>query len=119
MRVHFLGTGGDHPNERRHTACIMLPAARVIFDARTSFFRVASRLTTRELHIFLTHAHLDHITGLTYFLVPMLTGRIDRAVVHSAPEYLSAVQAHLFSQPVFPVKPGYEFRPLEARVVLP
>src|SRR5262245_12643426 len=119
MRVHLLGTGGYHPNERRHTACIMLPDGGVIFDAGTSFFRVASRLATRELHIFLTHAHLDHIAGLTYFLVPLLTGKVDRAVVYSAPEYLSAVQAHLFSQPVFPVKPSYEFRPLEARVVLP
>jgi ribonuclease BN (tRNA processing enzyme) len=97
----------------------MLPEAGVIFDAGTSFFRVASFLATRDLHIFLTHSHLDHIAGLTYFLVPMLTGRVSRAVVHSAPEYLEAVQSHLFSQPVFPVKPGYEFRPLDARVILP
>lgn len=119
MRVHFLGTGGYHPNERRHTACIMLPEAGVLFDAGTSFFRVAPRLATRELNIFLTHSHLDHIAGLTYFLVPMLSGQVARAVVHSAPEYLDAVQTHLFSQPVFPVKPGYEFRPLETRVALP
>src|SRR5215471_397172 len=119
MRLHFLGTGGYHPNERRHTACLMLPEAGVVFDAGTSFFRVADRLATRELQIFLTHAHLDHIAGLTYFIVPMLSGRLDRAVVYSTPEYLSAVQTHLFAQPVFPVNPGYEFRQLERHVALP
>jgi ribonuclease BN (tRNA processing enzyme) len=119
MRVHLLGTGGYHPNERRHTACLMLPEAGVVFDAGTSFFRVAGRLATRELHIFLTHAHLDHVAGLTYFIVPMLSGQIERAVVYSAAEYLAAVETHLFSQPVFPVNPGYEFRPLAERVQVP
>jgi ribonuclease BN (tRNA processing enzyme) len=119
MRVHLLGTGGYHPNERRQTACLMLPEAGVVFDAGTSFFRVAARLATRELHIFLTHAHLDHVAGLTYFIVPMLSGQIERAVVYSAAEYLAAVQTHLFSQPVFPVNPGYEFRLLAERVQVP
>jgi ribonuclease BN (tRNA processing enzyme) len=119
MRLHFLGTGGYHPNERRHTACLMLPEVGVVFDAGTSFFRVADCLATRELHIFLTHAHLDHIAGLTYFIVPMLSGRLDRAVVYSTQEYLAAVETHLFSQPVFPVNPGYEFRPLAERVQVP
>ena len=91
----------------------------MIFDAGTSFFRVASRLATRELDIFLTHSHLDHIVGLTYFLVPMFNGQVERVRVHSAAEYLTAVQTHLFSQPIFPVLPAYEFRPLESRVPLP
>jgi ribonuclease BN (tRNA processing enzyme) len=97
----------------------MLPEVGVVFDAGTAFYRVASRLATRELQIFLTHAHLDHIAGLTYFVVPMLSGQIDRAVVYSTAEYLAAVQMHLFSQPVFPVNPGYEFQPLEESVALP
>jgi ribonuclease BN (tRNA processing enzyme) len=119
MRVHFLGTGGYHPNERRHTACIMLPDVGVVFDAGTSFFRVAGRLATRELDVFLTHSHLDHIAGLTYFLVPLFNKQVDRVRVHSAAEYLEAVRTHLFSQPVFPVLPAYEFRPLDERVAIP
>jgi ribonuclease Z len=119
MRLHFLGTGGYHPNERRHTACIMLPDAGVIFDAGTAFFRVAERLATRGIDIFLTHAHLDHIAGLTYFLVPLFRKQVDRVKVHSAPEYLAAVQTHLFSQPVFPMLPAYDFLPLEEGVLLP
>src|SRR5258708_4699326 len=119
MRASFLGTGGYHPNEGRHTSCIMLPELGIIFDAGTSFFRVAERLATRELHIFLSHAHLDHIVGLTYFLVPMFSGKVDRVWVRSAPEYLDAVQTHLFSPPIFPVAPGYVFQPLAEKVAVP
>ena len=25
MRLQLLGTGGYHPNERRHTACLLVP----------------------------------------------------------------------------------------------
>ena len=119
MRATFLGTGGYHPNEGRHTSCVMLPELGIIFDAGTSFFRVAGRLATRELHIFLSHAHLDHIVGLTYFLIPMLTGKVDRIWVRSTPEYLDAVQTHLFSQPVFPIAPGFIFQPLAESVSIP
>src|SRR4029077_4178124 len=120
MRACILGTGGYHPNEGRHTSCIMLPELGIIFDAGTSFFRVAERLQTRELFLFLSHAHLDHIGGLTFFLVPMFSRKASRVVVRSAPEYLDAVQTHLLSPLVFPViPPGYVFEPLSEKVSLP
>lgn len=109
MRVVFLGTGGYHPNERRHTACVMAPEANVILDAGTSFFRVPSQLQSPTVDIFLTHAHLDHIAGLTFFLAPMLKGTVRQARVHANRPTLDAVRDHLFSQPVFPVLPAFEF----------
>jgi len=120
MRACFLGTGGYHPNEGRHTSCFMLPELGIIFDAGTAFFRVADRLETRAVNIFLSHAHLDHIVGLTYFLVPTLSKKVDRVWVRSAPEYLDAVQSHLFSPPIFPmIPPGYVFEPLAEQVAVP
>jgi|SRR5579863_7499063 len=120
MRATILGTGGYHPNEGRHTSCIMLPELGIIFDAGTSFFRVADRLKTRELFLFLTHAHLDHIVGLTFFLVPMFSGKVSRVLVQSAPEYLDAVQTHLLSPLVFPIiPPGFVFEPLAEKVAVP
>lgn len=118
MKLIFLGTGGYHPNHRRHTAGLLLPEPGLVFDGGTSLFRLADRLQGTEFDLFLSHAHLDHIAGLTYLIVPFLDGRITRARVHSAPQYLAAVRTHLFAEPVFPVKPQFEFRELAARTEL-
>lgn len=103
MQLVFLGTGGFHPNERRHTASIMLPEAGVVFDAGTSFFRMPGHLKTRELDVFLSHGHLDHICGLTFPVVPLLTDELDAIRVYGTPRTLTAVQERLFSAEMFPV----------------
>ena len=94
MRLQFLGTGGFHPNERRQTAGLLLPELGVMFDAGSSLFRVPSRLESQELDLFLTHAHLDHIMGLTILLVPLMKGEIARCRVHAEPHVIDAVKQH-------------------------
>ena len=112
MRLQLLGTGGYHPNERRHTACLLVPELGLAFDAGSSAFRVASRLQSTELDLFLTHAHLDHIMGLTFLLVPMMKGEITRCRIHAEPHVHDVVQRHLFDESIFPVLPPFEFVPL-------
>jgi len=109
MKVEFLGTGGYHPNDRRHTACIMLADIGLIFDAGTSAFRIASRIKTKELDIYLTHSHLDHIVGLTFLLPPILLNEVDKVRVHGNQRSINAVKDHLFAEEVFPVDPPFEF----------
>jgi ribonuclease Z len=119
MRVEFLGTGGYHPNERRHTACVMLPEIGLVFDAGTSAFRIPARLQTDELQIFLSHAHLDHVMGLTFLLGAQLSGTLSRVRVYGTPGVLEAVEHHLLDRRLFPVKPPLEYTPLEAEVDVP
>lgn len=119
MRLIFLGTGGFHPNERRHTAGLLMPEIGVAFDAGTSAFRIAERLTTARLDLFLTHAHLDHICGLTYLLVPLLQKQIETCTVWGTAAALDAVRTHLFATPVFPVLPRFELRALPDRIAVP
>jgi len=116
MRVEFLGTGGYHPNDRRHTACIMLPEIGLILDAGTSMFRVPRYLRTEELTICLTHAHLDHIAGLSFLLPQLLDGRIKRARVFGSAGTLKAVREHLFSDALFPADPGLQYHELPPRL---
>jgi ribonuclease Z len=106
MRVEFLGTAGYHPNEARHTSCIYLPDAApdcaFVLDAGTGFFRLIGRHLPPQLHIFLTHAHLDHVSGLTY-LYNVLLNRKCRVTVYGTADCLATVSNLLFGSPLFPM----------------
>jgi ribonuclease BN (tRNA processing enzyme) len=118
MRLLLLGTAGYHPNEKRDTACLMFPELGLIFDAGTSMFRVRDHLQTATLDIFLTHAHLDHIVGLTFLLDVLYENPMEAVRVHGEPHKLEAIQTHLFSEHLFPVPPPYIAVPLESEVRL-
>ena len=119
MKLILLGTTGYHPNDRRHTACMMLPELGVVLDAGTAMYRVRDHLATDELDIFLTHAHLDHVVGLTYLFDIIHEKNVRRVSVHATADKLSAIEKHLFAKTIFPATPPCEFRPLAATVDLP
>jgi len=112
MKLHLLGTGGYHPNERRQTACLMLPEVGIVLDAGTGFFRVRDRLQTSALDILLTHAHLDHAVGLTFLLSTIWQRPLDRITVHGAADKLAAIREHLLSDDMFPASLPIDWQPL-------
>lgn len=104
MRVEFLGTAGYHPNAERHTAGVLLPDAApghaFLLDAGTGTFRLIGRPLPRHLHVFLTHAHLDHVAGLTYFL-DICYGRDLEVTLYADAPTLQVVREQLFDSPLF------------------
>jgi ribonuclease BN (tRNA processing enzyme) len=118
MQLHLLGTTGYHPNARRHTACLMLPEQGIVLDAGTGMFRVRERLQTRELDIFLSHAHLDHIVGLTYLFDMLYEKQVSRVTVHGEREKLAAIEEHMLHELLFPVKLPCQYQPLAGPVAL-
>jgi len=119
MRLILLGTTGYHPSERRHTPCLLLPECGVMLDAGTATFRTGRYLETSELDVFLTHAHLDHVVGLTYLFSVLREHPLEAVRVHGEAEKLRAVREHLFAEALFPVLPPCRFVPLAAHVPLP
>jgi ribonuclease BN (tRNA processing enzyme) len=68
MRVVFLGTNGWYDTETGNTICTLLEAGpwKIILDAGNGLRRIRSPLgdCDHPVHLFLSHFHLDHVTGL-------------------------------------------------------
>jgi ribonuclease Z len=86
---------------------VIVPEFGLMLDAGTATFRVQPLLNGGELDVFLTHAHLDHICGLTYLLTPLTLRQVRAIRVHAQQHVLDAVRNHLFDPAVFPVLPAY------------
>lgn len=80
LRIRFWGVRGSHPTPGRSTlrvggnsSCVEIVASgrTVIFDAGTGIIELghllAKNTRQRDLHIFLSHTHHDHIEGLRFF----------------------------------------------------
>jgi ribonuclease BN (tRNA processing enzyme) len=90
----------------------MLPEIGVILDAGTGIFRARDLIETDELHIFLSHTHLDHVVGLT-FLFDIVQDRNVDVKVYLAKEKIESVTRHLFQSDLFPVQPEFEIIPFD------
>jgi ribonuclease BN (tRNA processing enzyme) len=113
MDVTLLGTLGWMPRGARETTCFAVREgpALLIFDAGTGLRRLldpehAGLLEdAREVHLFLSHYHLDHVCGLAY-LSGVLAGR--DVVLHPPGQELTGVDplaavAQLVRRPYNPV----------------
>jgi ribonuclease BN (tRNA processing enzyme) len=101
MRIRVLGCSGGIGSGSRTTA--LLIDNDVLIDAGTGIGDLALEGIDTIRHVFLTHAHLDHIAGL-----PMLADRVfdeDFEVpltVYARAETIRAVQEHLFNDVIWP-----------------
>lgn len=116
MMLEFFGTAGYHPSASRHTSCAYIPDAEpncgFVLDAGTGFFRLIGRPLPPQLHIFLSHAHLDHVSGLTY-LLNVLWGQKCEVTIYGTPGTLSVVTNDLFDSPLFPLPFTHATRAIE------
>lgn len=112
MKVHCLGTTGFHPSPTRHTACYYLPELSLVLDAGTGIFRLVQHLLEdpkSELTILLSHAHLDHVVGLTFLVDALAVTSLEHIRLIGDPEKLEAVKTHLYNELLFPVEPSMQF----------
>lgn len=119
MKVVLLGSGGYFPTHRRHTACLILPEVGAVLDAGTGMCGLARYVQSEHLDIFLSHAHLDHIAGLTYLLNLVPAAILAKTTVHGDAAKLAAVREHLFAPDIFPVAPAFRFAELTSSCKLP
>jgi len=92
---------------------LFIPEAGLMLDAGSGLFRALPLIQRDSLDIFLSHAHLDHVFGLTFVLDIMAKTQLTTIRVHGEKQKLEAVQQHLFADLLFPVLPKIEWLAIE------
>lgn len=115
MKVRFWGTRGSLPSPSRdslefggNTACVEVildNGSSIIIDGGTGIRGLGLDYLSRQgapknLHIFISHAHWDHIQGLPFFVPLFLADFTINFYCHLD---MAHILNHLMSPPFFPV----------------
>ncbi len=101
MRIRILGCSGGIGAGSRTSA--MLIDSDVLLDAGTGIGDLELTELNSIRHVFLTHAHLDHIAGLPMLIDTNFAEDFEFPVtVYARQETLEALQAHLFNDVIWP-----------------
>ena len=100
MRIRVLGCSGGIGQELRTTS--LLVDDDILIDAGTGVGNLSLAEMGRIRHIFVTHSHLDHITGIP-LMIDSIFGQIeDPVVIHASAETLAALRQHIFNWTIWP-----------------
>lgn len=100
MRVRILGCSGGIGGGRHTTS--FLVDDDILIDAGSGVTRLELDAMARIRHLFITHAHLDHILALPPLLDSVGVERAEPLWVHALPEVIETLRAHLFNWQIWP-----------------
>jgi len=118
MKLTILGCSGGI-GSGRHTTSLLLDDD-VLIDAGSGLTTLDFEQLGKIDHVFLTHAHLDHVLGLPLLLDSVGDLRGAPVTVHALPEVLEVLSSHLFNWQLWPdfrkipseAEPWLRFAPL-------
>lgn len=100
MNIRILGCNGG-VGEGSGTTSILVNDD-IMIDCGTGIASLTLDEMAKIRHIFLTHSHLDHLTGIP-FLVDTLFGVTEEPIlVHGSATTLAALQQHIFNWVIWP-----------------
>jgi phosphoribosyl 1,2-cyclic phosphodiesterase len=119
MKVIFRGCRGSiptpYPENMKYggnTTCLEVrldEGTALLFDAGTGIRKAGQNLlkepSVTEVHLFLTHAHWDHLSGFPFFVpayIPKYTIHVRGGM--TAKRYLENILSQQMEAPFFPVK---------------
>lgn len=96
----FLGVGGN-------TSCVGVQCGerQLVFDAGSGLFPLGEAISSKDIDVFLSHTHIDHILGVPFFSPAFDTeAQIRFWAGHLLPDYrLVDVLSRIVSPPIFPL----------------
>ena len=120
MKLRVLGCSGGIGGRHLRTTSFLVDHD-ILIDAGSG----VAELSVAELaaidHVFLTHAHLDHILALPLMIDAVADRRARPLIVHAIPEVLEALRRHIFNWAIWPdftqlpdaENPFVRFQPLD------
>ncbi len=100
MRVKILGCSGGIGGHLR-TTCFQIDDD-ILIDAGTGLGEMPLNEMSGIRHIFLTHSHMDHITGLPLLADSMFGINDEPIVIHAQEKTIKALKAHIFNWVIWP-----------------
>src|SRR3989344_686940 len=71
MKIIFLGTNGWYTTDTGNTTCVLIDSRDyyIVFDAGNGIYKLDRYITVnKQIYLFLSHFHVDHISGLQTLL---------------------------------------------------
>jgi len=101
MRIKVLGcSGAEFPG---HNPSSFLLDDRILFDAGSLTNILDEKNQLKVGHIFITHAHLDHVTGIPYLAENIVFLHMRRRVnIIGLPHAIKVIKKHLLNGSVWP-----------------
>lgn len=100
MHVRVLGCSGGI-GDGRHTTSFVIDED-ILLDAGSGVSRLSLDTLAKIDHVFLTHAHLDHILMLPPMLDSVIGLRRKPITLHALPEVIETLETHLFNWQIWP-----------------
>ncbi|MBT8083796.1 MAG: 3',5'-cyclic-nucleotide phosphodiesterase [Woeseia sp.] len=101
MQIRILGCSGGIGGSTRTSA--MLLDDDLLIDAGTGIGDLSLAELRNIRHVFLTHAHLDHIAGLPMLVDAVFDVELDKPLtVYARPETIQALRDHIFNGVIWP-----------------
>lgn len=101
MKIRIIGcSGAEFPG---HKTPSFLLDDEIIFDAGSLTGVLDEKAQMRIKHIFITHAHLDHIMSIPFLADNIIVAEQQNKVsLYSIPPVLKVIKQHLFNSALWP-----------------
>ena len=101
MKLRVLGCSGGIGGRHQRTTSFLLDHD-ILIDAGTGVAELSIAELAAIDHVFLTHAHLDHIVSLPLMIDAVGDRRSKPLTVHAIPAVLDMLRQHIFNWSIWP-----------------